>query len=152
METAMTMMAHAQEGRTVLGRVGEWLKIWWERSTALAELDACSRPEMERVARDTGIGVGDLRVLAGKWPDAADLVHRRMAALGLDAAGVETAHPATMRDLQRVCSLCDNKRVCVHDLDRSPANAAWRDYCPNAGTLAALDPQPSETCCCSKVN
>src|SRR5215471_10425234 len=145
MERAMTMMAHAEEGRTVLGRVGEWLKGWWERSIMLAELDACSGAEVERMARDTGVGVGDLRVLAGKWPDSADLVNRRLAAIGLDTVDVEEAHPATMRDLQRVCSLCDNKRVCEHDLDRSPANASWREYCPNAGTLAALGPQ-----CCSK--
>jgi hypothetical protein len=144
----MTMMAHADEGRTVLGRVGEWLKSWWERSIVLADLDSCSGPEIERMARDTGIGVGDLRVLAGKWPDSAHLVDRRMAAIGLDAAEVDAAEPATMRDLQRVCSLCDNKRVCEHDLDRSPANAAWREYCPNEGTLAALGPRPSATCCC----
>jgi hypothetical protein len=152
METAMTMMAHAHEGRTVLGRVGEWLKSLWRRSAALAELEACSGPEMERVARDAGIGVGDLRVLAGKWPDSADLVERRLAALGLDAAQVAATEPAVMRDLQRVCSLCGNKRVCAHDLDRSPANAAWREYCPNTGTLAALDPQASETCRCGKLN
>jgi hypothetical protein len=152
MEMAMTMMAHAHEGRTVLGRVGEWLKSWWERSTALAELEACSGPEMERVARDAGIGVSDLRVLAGKWPSSADLVERRMAVLGLDAVEVEAEQPAVMRDLQRVCSLCDNKRVCEHDLDRSPANAAWREYCPNTGTLAVLGPQASGTCCCGKVD
>ena len=149
---AMTMMAHAHEDRTVLGRVGEWLKTWWERSTVLAELEACSGREMERMARDAGVGVADLRVLAGRWPDAADLVQRRMAALGIDAAQVDATEPAVMRDLQRVCSLCDNKRVCEHDLVRNPANAAWRDYCPNTGTLDALDPQASETCCCSKVN
>ena len=145
----MTMMAHAGEGRTVLGRIGGWLKHCWARSTLLGELDACSGAEVERMARDTGIGAGDLRVLAGKWPDSAHLVDRRMAAIGLDAVEIDDTEPATMRDLQRVCSLCDNKRVCEHDLDRSPANAAWRDYCPNPGTLAALSPQPP---CCRKVD
>ncbi len=148
----MTMMAHAHEGRTIFGRIGEWLKSWWERSNVLAELDSHGGAEIERVARDTGVGVGDLRVLAGKWPDSADLVQRRMAALGLDIAQVDATEPAVMRDLQRVCSICDNKRVCAHDLDRSPANAAWRDYCPNAGTLAALAPKASETCCCGKAD
>ncbi len=148
----MTVMAHADEGRTVLGRVGEWFKHWWDRSTALSELEGCGGPEIERVARDAGVGVSDLRVLAGKWPDSADLVERRMAALGLDAAEIDATQPATMRDLQRVCSVCANKRVCEHDLDRSPANAAWREYCPNAGTLEALCPQAVEKCCCSKVN
>ena len=144
-EAAMTMMAHTDESRTVFGRVAEWLKAWWERSTALAELEACGRPEMERVARDAGVGVGDLRVLAGKWPDSADLVERRLAALGVDAGEVEATEPAVMRDLQRVCSVCDNKRVCEHDLDRSPANAVWSEYCPNAGTLEAIAPQAPET-------
>jgi len=144
----MTMMAHAHESRTVFGRVGGWLRQWWERSTALAELEACGAPEMERLARDAGVGVGELRVLAGKWPDSADLVQRRLAALGVDAVAVEAEQPATMRDLQRVCSLCDNKRVCEHDLDRGRANAAWSEYCPNSGTLAALAPQD----CCRKAN
>ena len=139
----MTAAAHAHESRTMFGRVGEWLKSWWERSTDLAELEACGGPEMERVARDAGIGVGDLRVLAGKWPDSADLVERRLAALGLDAAQVDQTQPAVMRDLQRVCSLCANTRVCEHDLDRNPASPAWHDYCPNAGTLDALCPQGS---------
>jgi hypothetical protein len=138
----MTMMAQAHESRTMFGRVGAWLKHWWERSTALGDLEGCSRPELERVARDVGIGVRDLRVLAGKWPDAADLVERRLAALGLDASKVDAAEPATMRDLQRVCSICDNKRVCEHDLDRSSAPADWQAYCPNSGTFAALVPQP----------
>jgi hypothetical protein len=136
----MTMTAQTHESRMMLDRVGGWLKRMWERSTALGELEGCGGREMERVARDVGVGVGDLRVLAGKWPDAADLVERRIATLGLDPAALEATQPAAMRDLQRVCSLCDNKRVCAHDLDRAPADRAWHDYCPNAGTLAALSP------------
>ena len=146
----MSMVAHGHESRTLLGRVGEWWKKWRERSIALADLEACGGAEMERVARDAGVGVSDLRVLAGRWPDSADLVERRMAALGLDAADVEETQPATMRDLQRVCSICDNKRVCEHDLDRNPANLAWQDYCPNSGTLRALT--PPGCCCAGKVN
>lgn len=146
----MTMMAHAHESRSMFGRVGEWLKHWWERSTALADFEACGGPEMQRVARDAGVGVGDLRVLAGKWPDSADLVQRRLAALGIDAAELDAAQPATMRDMQRLCSLCDNKRVCEHDLDRGPANADWHEYCPNSGTLDAL--APPAACCSRKVN
>jgi hypothetical protein len=139
----MTMTAQTHESRTMLVRVGGWLKRAWERSTALGELEVCGGREMERVARDAGVGVGDLRVLAGKWPDAADLVERRIATLGLDAVALEATQPAAMRDLQRVCSMCDNKRVCAHDLDRAPAGRAWRDYCPNAGTLAALAQVPA---------
>src|SRR5689334_11438807 len=134
----MAMTAHAQESRTVFRRIGAWLKNWRERPTALTELEACGDREVERIANDAGMSVGDLRVLAGKWPDAAHLAERRMAALGLDAARMRETEPAVMRDVQRVCSLCASKRVCVHDLDRDPANAAWHEYCPNEETLDAL--------------
>jgi hypothetical protein len=139
----MTMMAHAHESQSIFGRVGGWLRKQWERPAALAELEACGCAEMERLARDTGVGVGDLRVLAGKWPDSADLVGRRMAALGLEATEVGQSAPQIMRDLQRVCSVCANKRVCEHDLDRGPANPRWQDYCPNVETLHAICSQLS---------
>jgi hypothetical protein len=49
-----------------------------------------------------------------------------------------------MRDLQRVCSICDNKRACEHDLDRNPGSPAWRDYCANADTFAAVAGESSK--------
>jgi hypothetical protein len=134
----MTMMAHVYERHTILGRVGGWWKKWWERAATLAELEACGCAEMERIARDTGVGAGDLRVLAGKWPDSADLVGRRLTALGIDATEVGRSTPEVMRDLQRVCSVCADKRVCEHDLDRGPAHSGWLDYCPNVETLHAV--------------
>ena len=118
------------------GVVG-WWRRWRQRAASLTELELLSG-EADRVARDAGVSAGDLRILAGKWPDAADLAKRRIAALGLDAAQVGETRPAVMRDVQRVCSLCANKRVCEHDLDRSPASDVWHDYCPNEGTLEAL--------------
>ena len=121
--------------------VRDGLVGWWrrrrQRAASLAELALLSG-EAERIASDAGVSVGDLRVLVGKWPDAADPVERRMAALGIDATQVEETQPTVMRDLQRVCSMCDEKRMCTHDLNRDPADAAWRDYCPNAETLDAL--------------
>ena len=118
-------------------RVVGWWRRWRQRAASLAELDRLST-EAERVARDAGIDVGDLRVLAGKWPDSADLAKRRMATLGLDAAQVQETQAAVVRDVQRVCSLCANKRACVHDLDHDPADAAWHQYCPNDETFDAL--------------
>jgi Family of unknown function (DUF6455) len=129
--------------RTTLGAVGSWWKKWRKRPSALGELRSFGTFEMERVARDAGIGVGDLRILAGKWPDSADLVTRRMAAMGLDAGETERGAPDVVRDLQRVCSLCGNKRVCEHDLDRGPAKSHWQDYCPNAGRIQAICAQSS---------
>src|SRR5215831_2467899 len=69
-ETAMTIAddrSHAA-GNCVVG----WWRRWRQRAASLAELDLLAG-ETDRVARDAGVDVGDLRVLAGKWPDAADL-------------------------------------------------------------------------------
>jgi hypothetical protein len=63
---------------------------------------------------------------------------RRATALGLDVAEIERRHPRVMRDLARVCSLCDSRRACVHDLERNPGSPGWRDYCPNAHTFGAV--------------
>lgn len=137
------MTIASDRSSAVRGGVVGWWRRWRQRAAGLAELELLST-EAERVARDSGVGLSDLRVLAGKWPDAAHLAERRMATLGLDAAQVRETQPAVMRDLQRVCSLCANKRVCEHDLDSGAANAAWREYCPNEGTLEALR-SPSST-------
>ena len=134
----MTAMAAANDSRSMLGRLADRWRRWREHAATLAGLSDCGSDELRRVAHDIGVDAGDLRVLAGKWPDAADLVVRRAAVLGLDAAELERDQPQVMRDLERVCSLCDNKRACQHDLSRGPAKSDWQDYCPNAGTLAAI--------------
>jgi hypothetical protein len=41
----------------------------------MLDLDCCGSAEVERIARDVGVSGADLSVLAGKWPDAADLLY-----------------------------------------------------------------------------
>ncbi len=140
----MALPADADERRPIFGRVTDWLKQWRDRRTALTALDQFGKTEIERMAQDVGVGGGDLRVLAGKWPDGASLWARRLAALGLDQGEIGRAEPQVMRDLQRVCSVCDNKRACEHDLDRNPCSPVWQDYCANANTFAALGAESSK--------
>src|SRR5262249_20313655 len=78
----MTRMA----GRAaILARVGAWWKTWRERRATLAVFDLFGAAELAGLARDAGVASGELRVQAGKWPDAADLLRPRLATLGLDA-------------------------------------------------------------------
>jgi hypothetical protein len=65
-----------------------------------------------------------------------------MEALGLDPNEVAHTEPQTLHDMQRLCSMCSSHGRCARDLSRNPADPAWKDYCPNAGTLDALDKQP----------
>ena len=104
----------------------------------LADFARCDPLDVERMAHDVGVSGAELRSLAGKWPDASDLLSRRMDELRLDAAELARARPLVLRDLEKTCSLCVHQRRCRHDLDRNPADPAWQDYCPDAATLAAL--------------
>jgi len=104
----------------------------------MADLGRCSPAEMERIARDVGVSGADLSILAGKWPDAADPLYWRMNEIKLDRKEITHADPQVMRDLQRVCTVCASKRRCEHELANNPSDPAWKKYCPNATTLAAL--------------
>jgi hypothetical protein len=98
--------------------------------------------DVERIAEDIGVSPSELRKLARRGPQSADLLLRRMAALDLDPKEVSAAEPRTFQDLQRVCSMCESKRRCKRDVAADLAAPAWKDYCPNASTLLALNAMP----------
>lgn len=109
------------------------------RHSTLAALGECGPAEAARIARDIGVsGAAELRVLAGKWPDSADLLSRRMRQIKLDAAKIVRIEPQVVRDLERVCTLCASKRRCSRDFARAPSGSSWQAYCPNTMTLKAL--------------
>lgn len=58
-----------------------------------------------------------------------------MKTIGLDPKAIDGI---AMRDLQRCCSECDSKGLCVHELEDRPKEAAWPSYCPNQQTFEAL--------------
>jgi hypothetical protein len=122
--------------------VARWIARWWHdwtsRRRMMTQLDCCGAAEVERMAHDVGVSSGELCALAGKWPDAAEPLNRRLVAIGLDPEDVRRNLPQVMHDLQRVCTLCQSVGECVHDLAAKPSSVAWRGYCPNVMTLDAL--------------
>jgi len=126
------------------------LTRWWRRlignRAGVAEIDRLDPEVREGIQRDLGASRQELRALAGKWPSpSTEFLSRRMQALGLDLRTTIRSQPAVAQDLQKHCSLCDDKSRCSHNLDRDPANPAWRDYCLNAHTLDALRRQTKKT-------
>ena len=121
-----------------LNAVAQWWRKWSTTRSNLAALDCCGTEETGRIAYDVGVSVPQLRALAGKWPDAADLLNRRLTELGLRSADIRRNEPQVLQDLQRVCTMCTSGRVCAHDLASKPSDPAWREYCPNTMTLDAL--------------
>jgi len=125
--------------RSPLQVVSRWWRDWTETGSEFA---CGAEAEVERIARDLGVSVPELRSIARQGPESADLLLRRMSELNLDPAEVARTEPATLHDLQRVCTLCQDHKRCSKDLAGDPSGAQWQAYCPNVTTLKALDAMP----------
>ena len=118
---------------------------WWHRVsrnwTGVRELDSLDKCELQNIANDVGCAVPELQTLAGRWPEAADLLPRRMNELHLDANAISRESPQLANDLKKHCSLCAIKGQCEHDLATKPNDPVWKSYCPNTMTLLAISKQ-----------
>jgi hypothetical protein len=112
---------------------------WLERRREIAELCTCDAISREKIAIDLGVSPGELDQLIRRGPHAADELPKMMAAIGLDAKAIARAQPLVMRDLERVCALCERKYQCDRDLAAGTAAQHYKEYCGNAETLAALN-------------
>jgi hypothetical protein len=117
------------------GDVPSLFCAWWRRRS---ELDAMDRRELEHIAGDLGMTGAELKDLAAHGPHAADQLRERMRLIGIAGADVEQVALGLMRDLERTCTRCQEKRRCGRDLARRPDDPAWGGYCPNAIALTAV--------------
>jgi hypothetical protein len=72
----------------------------------------------------------------------ADLLFRCMELLGIEQRALAVDDPLLFRELQGRCCLCPSKDECVEDLAEAFDDerwVKWRMYCPNSGTLIAID-------------
>jgi hypothetical protein len=137
----MFALAQGKPSRSPLKSMLAWCRARFKR-TSESDFGCCDEAEIERMARDIRMSASELRALARKGPKAADLLLRRMAALDLDHKEVAWLEPAATRDLQRVCTLCKSHRRCAWDFARRAPPSTWKSYCPNTGTLEALNGMP----------
>jgi hypothetical protein len=89
------------------------------------------------LAHDVNLSPEALRTIAARWPDHRDLLRRRLTSLQLDPELNAPAQYCALRDLERVCTLCDSKSRCERDLANSNGTE-WREYCPNIATFDSL--------------
>lgn len=118
------------------------LAEWWRRQAAVRhnvdEFASFAPGEMARMAQDVGVAPSELRELARHCSDAADLLDRRLEALGMSTSELAQTAPAELRDMERLCTLCQSKGRCARDLGADASDPVWRQYCPNEETLVAL--------------
>lgn len=122
----------------VVSAIANWINKYRLTHGMHAELGECSPEDVMRIAADIGVPAAELRALAAKGPDAANLLGKLLVKLCVDPVQLANANPAVMRDLQRLCVVCGHKERCRHELSDGTAAEHYQEYCPNAFTLDAL--------------
>jgi len=83
--------------------------------------------------------------MASKHTAAAELLNRMLAAYGLDHRDVAPDDRAAMREIEIMCSRCQNTRQCRHELDAGTARAHATEFCANAEAMQSLAKRRGET-------
>ncbi len=118
----------------VIDRFARWLKHRRE----IAESCNYSSEEYSRIAHDLNLSTAELNTLVRRGAHASDELPTMMQALRIDPEAIRRVEPMVMRDLERVCALCEHKRQCAHELTTGKAAQDYAEFCPNAETLTAL--------------
>jgi hypothetical protein len=124
--------------RSVLDNIRRRYRDWRAARRAAFELQCVGAAEVERVAQELGLSSSALQSLV-THPDERELLAKRLTGLHLKPSALPRE---TFRDMQRVCSMCGCKYRCGRDLALKPLDSdwqKWREYCPNATTLTALE-------------
>jgi hypothetical protein len=111
---------------------------WLKHRRELSEIRQLDRSEFDRIAGDLRVSPGDLEALVQQGPHAADELPKLLRALGIDHAGLARTEPLVLRDMERVCALCHQKRECDRDLAAGTSAGHYEGYCLNAPTINNL--------------
>jgi transcriptional regulator with XRE-family HTH domain len=113
---------------------GDWLKHRRE----LNELRQLDTNEFDRIAGELRVSPSDLNELVRQGPHAADELPKLLKALGIDEEALARTQPLVLRDMERVCSLCQDKGQCDRDLAAGTSAEHYKGYCLNASTIDVL--------------
>lgn len=135
----MTVQEHPYPRVEVLiDTFGDWLKHRRE----LKEMRDMDAANFGRIASDLRMSSADLEALVRQGPHAADELPKMLEALGIDREALARTEPLVLRDMERVCTLCNHKHQCDRELAAGTAGAHYEEFCNNAPTIDGLGPQP----------
>jgi len=112
---------------------------WLKHRRELNELRQLDRTDFDRIANDLRIAPDDLEELVRHGRHAADELPKMLEQLGISTERLGQAQPLLLRDMERVCSLCQHKAKCDRELADGTAAESYHGYCGNASTLESLD-------------
>ena len=119
----------------LLSTFSDWLKHRRE----LSEMRRLDRTEFDRIASDLRVSPSDLEELVRQGPHAADELPKLLKALGIEESDLASVHPLVLRDMERICAICQQKGQCDRDLEAGTSAEHYQGYCPNAAAIEQLD-------------
>jgi hypothetical protein len=120
---------------TLVTAFSDWLKHRREMN----ELRELNTSEFDRIASELRVSPGDLTELVRQGPHAADELPQMLKALGIDEEALARTQPLVLRDMERVCAICQQKGPCDRDLEAGTSAEHYQGYCPNAAAIEQLD-------------
>ena len=111
---------------------------WLHHRRELNEARKMDRSDFDRIAGELRISPDELDALVRQGPHAADELPRLLKALGVDEGNLARTEPQLLRDMERVCALCNQKRKCNHDVAAGTSSEHYGEYCLNASTIDGL--------------
>lgn len=118
----------------LINAFGDWLKHRGELKE-MREMDAAN---FGRIASELRMSSADLEALVRQGPHAADELPKMLKALRIDKEALARTEPLVLRDMERVCTLCNHKHQCDRELAAGTAAAHYDEYCGNAPTIDGL--------------
>ncbi len=112
---------------------------WLKHRRELNELRQLDRSDFDRIANDLRVAPDDLEELVRHGHHAADELPKMLEQLGISEERLAQTQPLLLRDMERVCSLCQHKAQCDRDLADGSAPENYHGYCGNAATMESLD-------------
>jgi hypothetical protein len=132
-------MAYQYGSLSVVERLTHQFSDWLKYRQELSEMRQLNATEFDRIASDLRVSPTDLDELVRHGPHAADELPQLLKALGISESELARVEPLLLRDMERVCALCGQKRECDRDLAAGTSAANYHDYCLNAPTIKELD-------------
>src|ERR1700736_220355 len=114
---------------------------WRKRRQEIREIRDLDDDEFATLTHELRIPLADLDTFVRQGPDAVDELSKLLTALGIDEKALSRTQPLVLRDMVRVCASCQQKHQCDRDLDAGTSAQHYQEYCLNASTIDALDPE-----------
>jgi hypothetical protein len=114
------------------------LADWLKHRQEMREVRDMNSDDFARIAQDLSMTPTELDAVVRSGPHASDELPRLLKSLGINDATLSRTQPPLQRDMVRVCSACQQKTRCDHDLDAGTSAQHYGQYCPNALAIDEL--------------